>query len=155
MIKLYREEKSQLADTIEAEFREMVLGYDRVIVEPAKALTMFEGLALPVITNNERVVSGEEIQPYIKALEKLMNHWQLYQGDMCMPVAGLMSNRNAAEVAAAAATVLDGFKTCGCHLNNPNMQLSLSALVVIPELRLSDLGLVDVTHFEFIPVLEV
>ena len=35
MIKLYREEKSQLADTIEAEFREMVLGYDRVIVEPA------------------------------------------------------------------------------------------------------------------------
>ena len=85
MIKLYREEKSELADTIEAEFRELVLAYDRVIVEPAEALTMFEGLALPVITNNERVVSGEEIQPYIQALEKLMNHWQLYQGDMCMP----------------------------------------------------------------------
>lgn len=85
MIKLYREEKSELADTIEAEFREMVLGYDRVIVEPAEALTMFEGLALPVITNNERVVSGDEIQPYIQALEKLMTHWQLYQGDMCMP----------------------------------------------------------------------
>ena len=85
MIKLYREENSPQADTIEAEFREMVLGYDRVIVEPAKALTMFEGLALPVITNNERIVSGEEIQPYIKALETLMNHWQLYQGDMCMP----------------------------------------------------------------------
>jgi hypothetical protein len=85
MIKLYREETSPLADTIEAEFRELVLAYDRVIVEPAEAQTMFEGVALPVITNNERVVSGEEIPTYIKALEKLMNHWQLYQGDMCMP----------------------------------------------------------------------
>lgn len=85
MIKLYREENSPLADTIEAEFRELVLAYDRVIVEPAEAQTMFEGVALPVITNNERVVSGDEIPTYIKALEKLMNHWQLYQGDMCMP----------------------------------------------------------------------
>jgi hypothetical protein len=85
MIKLYREEKSPLADTIEAEFRELVLAYDRVIVEPAEAQTMFEGVVLPVITNNERVVSGDEIPTYIKALEKLMTHWQLYQGDMCMP----------------------------------------------------------------------
>jgi adenine deaminase len=43
---------------------------------------------------------------------------------------------------------------CGCELNNPNMQLSLLALVVIPELRISDKGLVDVTKFDFIPVLE-
>jgi adenine deaminase len=34
------------------------------------------------------------------------------------------------------------------------MQLSLLALVVIPELRISDKGLVDVTSFEIIPVLE-
>ncbi len=50
--------------------------------------------------------------------------------------------------------VLAGFRQCGCKLNNPNMQLSLLALVVIPELRLSDLGLVDVEHFAIIPVLE-
>jgi len=34
------------------------------------------------------------------------------------------------------------------------MQMSLLALVVIPELRISDLGLVDVTKFEFVPVVE-
>jgi adenine deaminase len=34
------------------------------------------------------------------------------------------------------------------------MQLSLSALVVIPELRISDKGLVDVTKFDFIDVLD-
>ena len=69
-------------------------------------------------------------------------------------IAGLMSRESADRVAKKAATVLAGFKSCGCKLNNPNMQLSLLALVVIPELRLSDKGLVDVTKFEFIPVIE-
>ncbi|MEJ2512488.1 MAG: adenine deaminase C-terminal domain-containing protein, partial [Anaerolineales bacterium] len=71
-----------------------------------------------------------------------------------LPIAGLMSNEKAETVAKKAASVLEGFVTCGCTLNNPNMQLSLLALVVIPELRISDLGLVDVTKFEFIPVIE-
>lgn len=71
-----------------------------------------------------------------------------------LPIAGLMSNEPADIVANKAAKVLEGFRACGCKLNNPNMQLSLLALVVIPELRISDLGLVDVTSFDFIPVLE-
>jgi adenine deaminase len=71
-----------------------------------------------------------------------------------LPIAGLMSNEPAEVVARKAASVLEGFAECGCKLNNPNMQLSLLALVVIPELRLSDRGLVDVTRFDFLPVLE-
>ncbi len=71
-----------------------------------------------------------------------------------LPIAGLMSDRPADQVAAAAEQVLAGFRSCGCTLNNANMQLSLLALVVIPELRLSDLGLVDVAQFDFIPVVE-
>jgi len=73
-------------------------------------------------------------------------------GQVELPIAGLMSNERAIIVAEKAATVLQGFKDCGCSLNNPNMQLSLLALVVIPEIRISDLGLVDVTKFNFIPV---
>jgi len=75
-------------------------------------------------------------------------------GQVELPIGGLMSNERAAVVAKKVGTVLDGFRACGCQMNNPNMQLSLLALVVIPELRISDLGLVDVTKFEFIPVLE-
>jgi adenine deaminase len=71
-----------------------------------------------------------------------------------LPIAGLMSNERAEVVADKAATVLDGFIRCGCRLNNPNMQLSLLALVVIPELRISDLGLVDVTKFDFVPLVD-
>lgn len=75
-------------------------------------------------------------------------------GKVSLPIAGLMSNAPADAVARQATSVLEGFRLCGCRLNNPNMQLSLLALVVIPELRISDLGLVDVTRFDFIPVLE-
>ena len=71
-----------------------------------------------------------------------------------LQIAGLMSNERADVVAMKATSVLEGFKACGCELNNPNMQLSLLGLVVIPELRISDLGLVDGTNFEFISVLD-
>ena len=75
-------------------------------------------------------------------------------GRVELKIAGLMSNEKADVVARKAETVLKGFRACGCKLNNPNMQLSLLALVVIPELRISDKGLVDVTRFKFIPLLE-
>jgi adenine deaminase len=75
-------------------------------------------------------------------------------GQVALPIAGLMSNKRADIVAEEAATVLEGFRACGCTIVNPNMQLSLLALVVIPSLRISDLGLVDVDTFSFIPVLE-
>ncbi|HRQ24340.1 MAG TPA: hypothetical protein PLF42_13005 [Anaerolineales bacterium] len=84
MIVLYREVKSPEADAIEAEFREMVLGYDRVVAEPAQAHEMFgDGHELPVIKNNTRVVSGDAIQSYLKELGKLMHDWQMFQGDYC------------------------------------------------------------------------
>lgn len=69
-----------------------------------------------------------------------------------LPIAGLMSNERAEVVAGKAAALLEAFRTCGCHLNNANMQLSLLALVVIPDLRMSDKGLVDVNKFDFVPV---
>ena len=71
-----------------------------------------------------------------------------------LPIAGLMSDSPATDVAAKAQQLGAAMQACGCTLNNAYMQHSLLALVVIPELRISDLGLVDVRTFEFIPVLE-
>jgi adenine deaminase len=48
--------------------------------------------------------------------------------------------------------LLEAFRECGCILNNANMQLSLLALVVIPDLRISDKGLVDVNAFEVVSI---
>ncbi|WP_170335868.1 adenine deaminase [Ruegeria arenilitoris] len=71
-----------------------------------------------------------------------------------LPIAGLMSDNPAAEVAANAEKMVEAMEACGCQLNNAYMQHSLLALVVIPELRISDLGLVDVRTFEKIDLLE-
>ena len=84
MIKLYREEKSAQADTIEAEFRELVLGYDRVVIDPREDMHLFGAdITLPVLTDNERTVSGVQIPAYIRELTQLMRQWQLFQGDYC------------------------------------------------------------------------
>jgi adenine deaminase len=71
-----------------------------------------------------------------------------------LPIAGLMSDSPASDVAQAAERMMQAMRDCGCSLNNAYMQHSLLALVVIPELRISDKGLVDVRSFEPIPVLE-
>ncbi|RVV97675.1 adenine deaminase [Mesobaculum littorinae] len=71
-----------------------------------------------------------------------------------LPIAGLMSDRPAAEVAARADAMVAAMGQCGCTLNNAYMQHSLLALVVIPALRISDLGLVDVTKFELTDLIE-
>ncbi|MER2536827.1 MAG: adenine deaminase [Rhizobiaceae bacterium] len=65
-----------------------------------------------------------------------------------MPIAGLMSDERAEIVAAKAAKLTEAMTAMGCTLNNAYMQHSLLALVVIPELRISDVGLVDVRTFQ-------
>jgi adenine deaminase len=66
-----------------------------------------------------------------------------------LPIAGLMSDAAATEVAANADQMVAAMAECGSTINNGYMQHSLLALVVIPELRISDLGLVDVRTFQF------
>lgn len=70
-----------------------------------------------------------------------------------LPIAGLMSDRPAIEVAAKVTQLITAMQAAGCTLNNAYMQHSLLALVVIPELRISDLGLVDVRTFQLTDVI--
>ncbi len=71
-----------------------------------------------------------------------------------LQIGGIMSTEPAVVVAELSRELLKAYEKCGCKLHNPNMQVSLMGLVVIPELRISDLGLVDVNRFDFIPLLE-
>ncbi|WP_349367120.1 MAG: adenine deaminase [Nitratireductor rhodophyticola] len=64
-----------------------------------------------------------------------------------MPIAGLMSDERAEVVAQKAAKLTEAMREMGCTLNNAYMQHSLLALVVIPELRISDTGIIDVSNF--------
>ncbi|WP_123043701.1 adenine deaminase [Cohnella candidum] len=62
-----------------------------------------------------------------------------------LPVAGLMSDADPETVAERSRAVGRALKEVGCGLNNALMTISLLALVVIPELRLSDQGLVRIS----------
>jgi len=68
-----------------------------------------------------------------------------------LPVAGLMSNKDGFEVAAAY-TEIDRMakEALGSTLAAPFMTLSFMALLVIPHIKLSDLGLFDGDEFKFI-----
>ncbi|MBW1732045.1 MAG: adenine deaminase [Deltaproteobacteria bacterium] len=73
-------------------------------------------------------------------------------GRVPLPVAGLMSMDPLESVARQADEVRRAAGALGCRLEDPFMALSFLALPVIPELRVTDLGLIDVKRFEIVPL---
>ncbi|HEY9074215.1 MAG TPA: adenine deaminase [Desulfobaccales bacterium] len=72
--------------------------------------------------------------------------------DLPLPIAGLMSPKPLPEVAAAYGKLKSAYRSLGGVLPDPFMALSFLALPVIPELKLTDLGLVDVGRFQVVPL---
>ena len=73
-------------------------------------------------------------------------------GQLPLPVAGLMSGEPLGVVRDAMAQLLEAAHSLGCLLDNPYMAMAFLALPVIPELKLTDKGLVDVLAFEIVPL---
>lgn len=69
-----------------------------------------------------------------------------------LPIAGIMTNQAAEEVAEAYIKLDKRAKALGSKLRAPYMSLSFMALLVIPELKLSDKGLFNGKRFEFTDV---
>ena len=69
-----------------------------------------------------------------------------------LPVAGLMSNKPITEVRRVLDDVTGAARALGSGLHDPFMVLSFLALEVIPHLKLTDMGLVDVDQFKFVPL---
>lgn len=69
-----------------------------------------------------------------------------------LPVAGLMSNRPITEVRRALDEVIVAAHSLGADTHDPFMTLSFLALEVIPHLKLTDQGLVDVDQFKIVPL---
>jgi adenine deaminase len=69
-----------------------------------------------------------------------------------LPIAGLMSNKPITEVRRQLDEVIGASRSLGSELHDPFMALSFLALEVIPHIKLTDQGLVDVDKFEFVPL---
>ncbi|MCP8309933.1 MAG: hypothetical protein L6N94_00310, partial [Candidatus Methylarchaceae archaeon HK01M] len=72
--------------------------------------------------------------------------------ELPLPVAGLMSTWKAEEIVVNLKRLHEEVAKLGCSLSSPFMTLSFLALPVIPELKLTDYGLVDVEKFDFVPL---
>ena len=72
--------------------------------------------------------------------------------EIALPVCGLISDQPLHVVAAQLDTVIEAAHTMGITLDAPFMTLSFLGLSVIPDLRITDLGLIDVNLFERIDV---
>jgi adenine deaminase len=71
--------------------------------------------------------------------------------ELALPVAGLMSLESFEEVHDRLVDLRAAAKSLGVTLNEPFLQLAFLALPVIPALKITDRGMVDVTKFEIIP----
>ena len=72
---------------------------------------------------------------------------------MPLPIAGLMSDRPVEEVAGQVAAVHRAWQELGCLLVSPFMTMALLSLPVLPELRLTNRGLVDTLKFQFVDLI--
>jgi adenine deaminase len=72
--------------------------------------------------------------------------------ELPLPVAGLLSDAPLQEVVDASHALIDAAKELGCTLESPFQHLAFLALSVIPSLKITDLGLVDVDRFELVPL---
>ena len=72
--------------------------------------------------------------------------------ELPLEIAGLMSVRSAEEVAATLDRLETQLRAMGVRVATPFMYLGFLALSVIPELRITDLGIVDVRSFELVPL---
>ena len=70
--------------------------------------------------------------------------------ELPLPVAGLLSDAPLQEVVAASHALVAAARALGCTLDSPFQHLAFLALSVIPSLKLTDRGLVDVDRFELV-----
>jgi len=102
-------------------------------------------------------VSPEEVCAAARAVERMGGGLAVVRNgellaSLPLPVAGLMSQGSAREVEGQMAGLHEAARALGCALPAPFMTLSFLALPVIPALKLTDKGLVDVNKFQLVPL---
>ncbi len=83
----------------------------------------------------------------------VVNHGKV-QALVKLPIAGLLSLQSAEEIKSGIEQLKKAFRSQGVTLDEPFIQMAFLALPVIPTLKLTDRGLVDVTKFSFIPLFQ-
>ncbi|MBA2360925.1 MAG: adenine deaminase [Actinobacteria bacterium] len=76
----------------------------------------------------------------------------IVQAELQLPIAGLLSDAGLDEVIASSRACVEAARSLGCELPSPFQTMAFLALSVIPSLKITDRGLVDVDRFELVPL---
>jgi adenine deaminase len=76
----------------------------------------------------------------------------IVRAELKLPVAGLLSDAGLDEVIAGSRACVEAAHDLGCRLASPFQSMAFLALSVIPSLKITDRGLVDVDRFEIVPL---
>ncbi len=76
----------------------------------------------------------------------------IVKAELKLPIAGLLSDAPLDEVIADSNSCLSAARALGCELPSPFQTMAFLALSVIPSLKITDRGLVDVDRFELVPL---
>jgi adenine deaminase len=100
-------------------------------------------------------VSDEEMLAAVLAVKEMCGGLAAVAGgevlaSMPLPVAGLLSEASLQDVARGMDGCIAAAAGIGCRLDDPFMTLSFLCLPVIPELKLTDRGIVDVREFRLV-----
>ena len=103
--------------------------------------------------------SDQEMLLAIRAVEEMAGGQAVVNGKevvarLPLPIAGLLSAQPLEIVREQVDGVIDASHGLGCELPDPLMTMSFLALAVIPSLKITDRGLVDVDRFSLIPLWE-
>jgi adenine deaminase len=102
-------------------------------------------------------VNDEDMHRAVKTVEAMQGGLAVIdagevKASLPLPIAGLMSAASLPVVVGNWEALGQAAKSLGCSLAEPFMTLSFLALPVIPELKITDLGLVDVIQFKHVPL---
>ena len=76
----------------------------------------------------------------------------IVKAELKLPIAGLLSDASLDDVISASQACVDAARSLGCELPSPFQTMAFLALSVIPSLKITDRGLVDVDRFELVPL---
>jgi adenine deaminase len=136
------------------------LGTGRVGVGLVRGFGLQRGALASTIAHDAHnvVVVGMSDEDMVAAVERLgergggivaVDHG-IVRAELPLPIAGLISDRPLEEVIAGSRACLDAARDLGCRLDSPFQTMAFLALSVIPHLKLTDRGLVDVDAFELV-----
>jgi adenine deaminase len=136
------------------------LGTGRIGLGFVRGLGLRRGAIASTVAHDAHniVVAGVNDDDMVRAARRLAElgggmvavHDRGVRAELALPVAGLMSAAPAEQVVAQSRALADAARALGCTLEAPFHSLGFLALSVIPALKITDHGLIDVDRFEVV-----